>query len=94
MGDCSKHKKEVFGESDMAALAEAVGDLHYEALAYFLLELGNKILADAKVDYDAGRFKLASELHHLGFGLHGAYLRSLSVWNVCKPFMKENNNTD
>lgn len=33
MSDCKNHKKEVAGISDMKVLAEAIGDLHYEALA-------------------------------------------------------------
>lgn len=56
--DCSKHKKEVLGCSDMKQLAEMIGDLHYESLEIFLRELKRKLEADGRKDFEEGRILL------------------------------------
>ena len=88
MSDCSKHKKEVCGISDMKVLAEAIGDLHYLSLTQLLYELSNKFHSDAERDNEAGREKLASALQYTGMGLLEAALRVEKVWKICQPFME------
>ena len=63
MSDCSNHKKEVAGISDMKLLAEMIGDLRYDTLEELLDKLADKLLLDAAKDRAAGRNKLADELH-------------------------------
>jgi hypothetical protein len=87
MSDCSKHKKEVGGISDMKVLAEAIGDLHYEALAEFLECLRDKIYADAGKDYDAGRYSLGGRLNHAAFFIGQAHLMIERAWKISEPFM-------
>lgn len=88
MSDCSKHKKEVAGISDMRELAEMIGDLHYETLAHLLYEVSKKIDADAIKDYNNGREKLASALQYTGYSLFESSLRCEKAWQISKPFMQ------
>lgn len=50
MSNCSQHKKEVAGISDMKVLAEMQGDLHYETMAQLFKELGDKLASDGLKD--------------------------------------------
>ena len=89
MSDCSKHKKEVAGISDMKELAEMIGDLHYETLQELLKQLAFKLSRDAGNDMEEGRMKL-------GIALLDASLNTLKVfrsieqaWQISKPFMNQ-----
>lgn len=87
MSDCSNHKKEVAGVSDMKVLAEMIGDLHYDTLMNLLFELSNKIDSDAVKDHVNGREKLAAGLLCLGASIFESSLRCQEVWQMSKPFM-------
>lgn len=89
MGDCSKHKKEVAGISDMKELAEMVGDLHYETLAEFLWQLNLKIHNDAIKDAHGKRFLLATALATASNKINEAAQNIESAWQISKPFMKD-----
>jgi len=86
--DCSKHKKDVAGITDMKVLAEMVGDLHYEALTDFMICLARKIDDDADVDFDAGRRKISAELYRVAFSIYDAKSAIQKAWEISKPFMK------
>ena len=88
MSDCSQHKKELFGETDMEKIADAIGDLHYECIPLLLYHLSKKIHADAEIDYKGDRKKLASALQYLGMALFESSLRAQIVLKISKPFMK------
>jgi hypothetical protein len=88
-GDCSKHKKEVAGISDMKVLAESIGDLHYETLAEFLLELSGKFLVDSGKDWAHDRLKLSKQLSKAHALLHQAYFNIHDAWEISKPFMQQ-----
>ena len=62
MEDCSQHKKEVAGITDMGKLAKLIGELHYETLEELLAQLANKLHEDAKKDLQAGRTELSDKL--------------------------------
>jgi hypothetical protein len=87
--NCSSHEKAVLGESDMKKLAAIVGNLHYETLTEFLYHLSQKINYDGEKDYESGREKLASALQYLSMSIFESSLRSNIVWQICKPYMKE-----
>ena len=70
--NCSQHKKEVAGISDMKQLAEMIGDLHYETLAEFLNALAEKLHNDYVKDDEAGRTELAKCLLWTYYGIHKA----------------------
>jgi hypothetical protein len=87
MSDCSKHKKEVGGISDMKVLAEAIGDLHYEAMAELFGHLSSKIFKDAEKDERAKRWALSGILYELNYTLNICHGLAERAWKLCKPFM-------
>lgn len=88
MSDCSNHKKDLFGYSDMREVAKAIGDLHYETMSELLEELHIKIMADAKKDWDNERFQLSQRLTSAESHLEIASMKIRDAWQICKPFMK------
>ncbi len=86
--NCSKHKKEILGCSDMKQLAEMVGDLHYETLAEFFDELALKIYKDSIKDEKSGKVSLANCLKDATKGITDAFLDISKAWEISKPFMK------
>jgi len=87
MSNCSNHKKEVAGISDMKLLAEMIGDLHYEALAEFLLRLREKLGDDAKIDADGNRTLLSNKLWLASGGIYTAYVNIVIASSISKKFM-------
>ena len=85
--NCSNHKRDIAGISDMKALAEMIGDLHYETLTELFLHLSRKIDSDAVKDNDAGREKIASALQYAGMSIFESALRLEKVWKISNPFM-------
>ena len=89
MSNCSNHPKELYGESDMAKVAEAISNLHYETLAKLLYELKEKIYYDSVKDRKAGRTNLAHILGNAVTHFHYAAFEIETAWQISKPFMKE-----
>jgi hypothetical protein len=89
--DCSRHKKEIAGISDMKVLAEMIGDLHYEALGELLVHLSHKIWGDSVKDREAGRIQLANALLHTSVRVDLAYECMKEVWRISKKFMNDKN---
>lgn len=92
MDDCSKHKKDLFGETDMKKVAEAIGDLHYESLSKFLWELQTKFHNDSINDIKGQRFKLGHLLHRASKLVYEASNEIERAWQISKYFMKETDN--
>ena len=88
--NCSNHKKEVAGISDMKALAEMIGDLHYETLAKLLDELSLKIYKDSVNDKKAGRVQIASLLESASSYFTSAFLEIDGAWRISKLYMDGN----
>lgn len=88
MSDCSNHPRDVAGITDMKELAQIVGDLNYEALKDFFIELRNKFSADAEKDRDAGRKKIADALYQASGHTWHVYYHIDQAWEISKPFMK------
>jgi hypothetical protein len=87
MSDCSKHKKEVGGISDMRELATQIGDLHYEAFAELLTHLTDKLEDDCIKDKRAGRVDLATVLYEASKYIRFARFKISQAWYISKPFM-------
>lgn len=85
--DCSRHIKEVAGINDMAVLAEMVGDLHYETLADFFVELQCKFIRDAGKDERQGRFKLAECLDEAAAHTSWVAAEIKNALEISQPFM-------
>lgn len=87
MSDCSKHKKEIAGISDMKELAEMIGDLNYETYVELLYHLSSKMYFDAAKDRALGNYKLANTLDHIGQALVLAHMHAKEAYAISKPFM-------
>ncbi len=90
MDNCSKHRKDILGESDMKVLAEMIGDLHYEALASLFKELGKKLQQDSRNDWKNKKTQLSNRLKIASNCLKGAYVVITEAWQISKPFMENN----
>ena len=89
--DCSHHKKDIAGISDMKVLAEMIGDLHYETLSDLLRHLANKIEMDAWKDTKSGRANLGRALYDGAVYLKNARLFIGKAWEISKHFMAKEN---
>lgn len=87
MSDCSNHKKDVAGISDMRELAKSVGDLHYETLKDFLKCLSDKLYEDSKKDFEGGRIELSKKLSHAALRINWSHEYIFKAWQISKPFM-------
>lgn len=89
-----KHPKQVKGfeskaKNPLKHLAKNVGNLHYESLTTFLVELANKIETDGFADIKRGRPKLGNHLLSAALGLINASSDIDEAWRISKPFMPE-----
>lgn len=89
--DCSNHHKELFGQTDMKVVAEAIGNLHYETLALLLSELAVKISLDGWNDERKGRTDLAKNLFLVSGHLTKASIFTDWAYQISKPFMNDKN---
>lgn len=88
MSNCSQHKKEVAGISDMKQLAEMIGDLHYETLTELMRQLAFKISRDAGNDLNIGRNDLGVALVDTSLNILKVYRSVDRAWQISKPFMQ------
>lgn len=87
---CEKHKKTVEKyDGDLKALAEDIGNLHYEALAVFFSHLATKINIDGLRDYEGGRKKIARELFDAANEIRDTKEKIWNAWKISEPFMKD-----
>ena len=83
-----KHTNTVPGFSGSASeLADAIGDLYYDALAQHLRLLAQKMGRDSAADSGRGRHKLAGELMACAEHLAAAAGHIDQAWEICKPFV-------
>src|SRR5580765_1792808 len=88
MSNCSNHKKDVAGISDMKVLAEMIGDLHYGRLTELLYQLNAKLHNDGAKDMMAGRYHLAYALFEAADNCMEVKKAILKAWQISKPFME------
>ena len=87
MSNCSNHKRDLFGETDMKKAAEIIGDLHYKTLAALLVELSIKLYRDGQFDEISKREQLAHYLNEAQYKISEASGFIYKAWKVSKPFM-------
>ena len=75
-------------EGSVEDLAEALGDLKYDALVEFLKLLATKIEKDGDKDKSRGRVKLAKHLHDSSRNLNESAESIEKAWVICEPYMK------
>jgi len=78
-------------DGSLAALAEDLGNLRYDALELFLRHLQAKLLKDSLADWHRDRRKLHTALGKAAEGLSNAAFYTGRAWDISKPFMKETN---
>ena len=87
--DCANHKKDLFGETDMKKVAEAIGDLHYETLVDLAEQLKSKLLRDSWADRMAGRKKLGDALEAASKQIAIARVYLFDALVISKQFMNQ-----
>lgn len=87
MDNCSRHSKQVAGIVDMKLLAENIGDLHYETLSEFMIQLRDKLYDDSAKDREAGRKQIAEQLYLASHKTWEAFTHIRKAWEISKPFM-------
>jgi putative IMPACT (imprinted ancient) family translation regulator len=91
MNDCSKHKKDIAGITDMKVLAEMIGDLHYETLAELFKELSKKFNQDSRKDWKNKRVQLSIRLKDASISTKSTFISINQLWQISEPFMIEQN---
>ena len=85
VGDHFKHTTTVKGIGlDNRELANRVGDLYYDDLAYFLEEISKKLKLDAKADKDRGRKRLAGALDTCASHIAQSVEPINTAWDICE----------
>jgi hypothetical protein len=79
------HKTEIKGH-DLQTLAHEIGDLRYDALHEFLIQLSLKIKKDALKDRNRGRIKLANQLDATAENIQKSAEHIEKAWVICEPF--------
>lgn len=82
------HETGLLGYGSLAAAAEAVGNLRYDALARFLRALEGKLASDARLDRARRRPRLADRLHSAGLDVGDAATEIEAAWEICEPRMR------
>lgn len=89
MDNCSEHKKDLFGETDMKKVAEAIGDLHYETLAELLRNLSIKLYKDGLKDRENNKEKLGYALSNASNDVAASASHITRAYKISKPFMNQ-----
>lgn len=85
VGDHFKHTTTVKGVGfDNRELANRVGDLYYDNLAYFLDSLSRKISIDGMHDRDRGRVRLADSLDATAKLIAQSVKPMEEAWHICE----------
>ena len=81
-----KHPKNVEKyNGSLDELAEDIGNLSYDDLAYLIKCLGDKLTKDSKCDNSKGRLKLAGKLELAAKDIYSAREKIMYAWDkYCK----------
>lgn len=82
-----KHNTHIEHYTSNKELAEAIGNLRYDALNEFFKELKHKFVKDSENDLRKGRKKLSDELMDISARLRNAERSAEKAWEICKPYM-------
>ena len=75
-------------DGELAELSERLGDLYYDCLSEFLLQLSCKLRKDGNADYNRGRKRLACQLHASADLLEAASEHVSNAWDISSPFVE------
>ena len=84
--------KEVVEKYDgsLEELANDIGNLRYDSLADFISLLSAKLNRDSEKDLNAGRKKLAHELHVASYRLSEVEESIINAWEISAPYTNIN----
>ena len=82
------HKLEVDYPGGMGKLVEDLGNLRYDALAFFMRSLSMKIYNDSQRDKDKKRKQLALILETTSVAIDDVATWFDSAYDICKRYMK------
>lgn len=83
-----KHATEISYDGGLEQLAIDLGNLRYDALQHFLLDLAHKIRHDGADDAAKGRVLLAKHLNKSADKLLEVAATVGASWTLCKPHTK------
>lgn len=90
MSKCNNHYTEISGW-DLESLADAIEELRYDKLSEFLGYLSEALYQRSIKDNRSGKPQLVMRLQRAGGSITGAKLNIDKAWEICKPYMDENN---
>jgi hypothetical protein len=86
-----EHLTRVYSESGDEVppheLARLLGELRYDSLREYLVELAAKLQKDSEGDGGRGRGQLAGHLQRAVWSLDEAALEIDRAWKICMPYM-------
>lgn len=86
--DCSNHKKDLFGETDMKKVATAIEDLHYEAMAELFNHLAERYMIRRESDTAIDRTELAQSSLWMHYAAAKLSYGAERAWKISKPHMQ------
>jgi hypothetical protein len=72
---------------NLKQVAEDIGDMPYDKVAYFICMLQTKLEKDSLNDEKGGRFLLSNELKKASIEACRLKERFLKIWDTCKKYM-------
>jgi hypothetical protein len=88
--ETNQHPDHVVGWSgSVEELAQAIGNMRYDAMAQLIHLLSQDILTQAKADAERNRVKLAVQLEDVWDNLVLTQASLQATWAICKPFMTQ-----
>ena len=88
MDNCSQHKKEVAGISDMKVLAGMIESMSYEQHPILFKELAKRYKERSRKDWKEGKIQLSIRGNAIGQLLKSAFVPANEMWQISKPFME------
>lgn len=89
MDDCSDHKKDIAGITDMKLIAEMIVNLHHESVAKLFEELPIAFNNASTVDYDQKNNALGYNQASIAHFLWKAEPHAKRLWEISKQFMNK-----
>lgn len=71
-------------------LADDVENMSYDAVTEFLEHLAGALYNRAQRDRSGNKRELAERLTRASFNIDSAAIETKEAWNICAPYMKDN----
>ncbi|MFA5382658.1 MAG: hypothetical protein WC356_05795 [Candidatus Micrarchaeia archaeon] len=84
-----KHPTSVSGYKDNKELGKDIAKMRYDKMVEVLIGIAEDIKRQQETDRERGRMKLSNSLNEFHEKLIDAIESGQKVWEICKPFMKD-----